>query len=462
MFYFVWFCTGLPTREHLAVEGTSSKTMNETSKGKLVGVPGAGPLTHPRTWQQLWLDRRRETLMKRLQGHAMAIADRLIREGHMDPSLDEAYLLIVSQHTVPAEKVRHLIDFLRRKPPETFDHFQSALDEFGCGELSASDEDVRELEAELNSLPSFERLSSCFPASVETARELLKSSYLKAAESIHVLEGISRNKEGGLKDLDEIFVNIGLVSSDEVERLCSEWTGKDGGVEAVLANALAARQVSLCDLWRVGQEGKKEPDKILALGTAGSGKTLAFTMKASYEWCGGKFWEQMALLRTIRCRGQERVACWDRLPAVQTSRAWIERRRGERRGSIHHQTSWTGCPCVRWFGRRKRGQEGHVPLACSFRRMPARSSNHRDIATVRRRNRSVTRRRNRPPSSAVWLHQKECAGVCGQVSRRRRRRKDAVTAIQEQFDLIAYAHAIFRVADLRRVQGGRPASTAKE
>ena len=284
------------------MEGTSSKTMNEMSKGTLVGVLGAGPLMHPRTWHQLWLDRQRETMVMSLQGHAMAIADRLVREGDMDPSLDEAYQLIVSQHTVPVQRARCLIDFLRRKPPETFDHFQSALDELGCGELLASNEDVRELEVELNSLHAFERLSSCFPASVERARELLKASFLKAAESIHVLEGISRNKEGGSKDLDEIFVNIGLVSSDEVERLCSEWTGKDGGVEAVLANALAACQVSLCDLWRARQGGKKEPDKILALGTAGSGKTLAFTTKASYEWCGGKFWEQMALLRTIRCR----------------------------------------------------------------------------------------------------------------------------------------------------------------
>ena len=271
---------------------------------KQVSVPSARPSARPKAWQQLWLDKQREVMLKRLQGHVMDIADRLVREGHMDPSLDEAYQLIMSQHTVPVQRARCLIDFLRRKPPETFDHFQSALDELGFGELSASDDDVRELEAEMNSLPAFERLSSCFPASVERARELLKTSYLKAAESIHVLEGISRNKEGGSKELDEIFVDIGLVSSDEVERLCSEWTGEDGGVEAVLANALVARQVSLCDLWRArhGLGGKKEPDKILALGTAGSGKTLAFTTKANYEWCGGKFWEQMALLRTIRCR----------------------------------------------------------------------------------------------------------------------------------------------------------------
>ena len=294
------------------MSGRASPTRNK-EEGPRLDVDHESVSTRPKVWHQLWLDRKRETMVKRLQCHAVAIAERLVREGDMDPSLDEAYQLIMSQHTVRVQKARCLIDFLRRKPPETFDHFQSTLDELSCGEWSASDQEVRELEAELNSLPAFDRFSSCFPASVERARGLLKTSYLKAAENIHVLEGISRNKEGGSKDLDEVFVNIGLVSSDEVERLCSDWTGKDGGVEAVLAIALAARQVSLCDLWRARQGSKKEPDKILVLGTAGAGKTLAFTTKASYEWCGGMFWEQMALLRTIRCRDKS-VWCAGTVP----------------------------------------------------------------------------------------------------------------------------------------------------
>ena len=270
--------------------------------GKPIDPAEAGPSTRPKAWQQLWLDRHREAMVERLQGHVMTITDRLVRQGDMNPSLDEAYQFIVSQHTVPVEKVRALLDFLRKKPPEAFDHFQVALGELGCGDLAAmSATDACELEAELDSLSAFERISSGFPASVERARERLKTSYKKAAEKVHVLEGLSRSKDGGSKDLDDVFVNIGLVSSDEVEKLCSKWTGKDGGVEEVLANALVARQVSLCDLWQADHGGKR-PDSILALGTAGSGKTLAFTVKATYEWCGGEFWEKMALLRTIRCR----------------------------------------------------------------------------------------------------------------------------------------------------------------
>ena len=153
------------------------------------------------------------------------------------------------------------------------------------------------------SLTPFERVSSCFPASVVKARRLLKNAYVGAAQKIHVLEGLSRcGDEESLKDLEDIFVNIGLVSSGEVRKLCSEWTGKDEGVEKVLAHALASRQLSLCDLWKAAQGREKEPDTVVALGTAGSGKTLAFTTKAGYEWTTGTFWEQMALVRTIRCR----------------------------------------------------------------------------------------------------------------------------------------------------------------
>ena len=271
--------------------------------GKPSGVPYARSPTRPKAWQQLWLDKQREAMVKRLQGHIMEIVDRLVQEGDMDPSLDEAYQLIASQHTVPVEKVRCLLDFLRRKPPEAFDHFQAALFEFGCEDLAASYSDAAAMDSpESDSLAAFELLSLSFPESVERARKLLKASYVKAAEKVHVLEGISRSREGSSKDLDDIFVNIGLVPSDDVEKLSSERTGKDGGVEEVLANALVARQVSLCDLWQAREEGEKEPDSVVALGTAGSGKTLAFTVKATYEWCGGRFWEQMALLRTIRCR----------------------------------------------------------------------------------------------------------------------------------------------------------------
>ena len=271
---------------------------------KATSVPVVGRPTRPKAWQQLWLDRHREEMVRRLQDHVMAIVDRLVQEGDVDPALDEAYQFVVAAHTVPVEKVRRLLDSLHKRSPEAFEHFQSALRENGCGDLTAKDDDVRTLEAELDALPAFQRLSLelGIPASVREARECLLRSYLEAASEVHMLADVSRGDEEVFRHLEDMFVNIGLVSSNEVEKLCSEWTGKDGGVEEVLAQAMNARQVTLHGLLEAQREGGKAPVRIMALGTAGSGKSFTFTMKAAYDWCGGTMWEKIALLRTIRCR----------------------------------------------------------------------------------------------------------------------------------------------------------------
>ena len=271
---------------------------------KATSVPAVGRPTRPKAWQQLWLDRHREAMVKRLQGLVMAIVDHLVQEGDIDPALDEAYQFVVAAHTVPVEKVRRLLDSLHERSPEAFEHFQSALRENGCGDLTAKYDDLRELEAKFDSLPAFRRLSLelGIPASVQEARETLQRSYLEAASEVHMLADMSRSKDEGLRNLKDVFVNIGLVSSDEVEKLCSEWTGKDGGVEEVLAQAMKARQMTLNGLLESQREDGKALVRIIALGTAGSGKSFTFTMKAAYDWCEGILWEKIALLRTIRCR----------------------------------------------------------------------------------------------------------------------------------------------------------------
>ena len=262
--------------------------------------------TRPLAWQQLWLDRHREAMVRRLQDHVVAIADRLVQHGDIDPAMDEAYQFFVAVHTVPVEKARRFLDFLRTKPPETFDHFQSALRELSgdFDDLVATDGNVHELKAELDSLPTFQRLSLelCIPASVLEARKLLQSSYLKAAAEVNMLADVSRSSAESLRDLEDVFVNIGLVSSSEVEKLCSEWTGKDREVEAVLSRAMKAREMTLDGLFQAMRTGGKEPVRVMALGTAGAGKSFTFTIKAAYDWCGCNLWEMIALLRTIRCR----------------------------------------------------------------------------------------------------------------------------------------------------------------
>ena len=257
-----------------------------------------------KTWQQLWLDRHRDELLRRCQGVVRDIVDCLVREKVMDPSMDETCQYIQSDYTLPVNKSRRLLDFLHDESPRVFGHFLAALAAHGCEDLVPSDEAVRALEAQLELLPVFERLSVelGIPRSVVRARELLQSMYTEAASEVHMLAGISRGGEGRWKDLEDVFVNIGLVSSDEVEKVCSEWTGKDGGVDRALLKALTAQGVRLCDLLKAREEGGRDPVRVSALGTAGSGKSFAFTMKAPYDWCRGRCWEQIVLLRTIQCR----------------------------------------------------------------------------------------------------------------------------------------------------------------
>ena len=134
------------------------------------------------------------------------------------------------------------------------------------------------------------------------ARECLQRSYLEAASEVHMLADVSRGDEEVFRHLEDVFVNIGLVSSNEVEKLCSDRTGTDGGVEEVLAQAMKVRQMTLYGLLEAQRESGRAPVRIVALGTAGSGKSFTFTMKAAYDWCRGILWEKIALLRTVRCR----------------------------------------------------------------------------------------------------------------------------------------------------------------
>ena len=73
----------------------------------------------------------------------------------------------------------------------------------------------------------------------------------------------------------------------------------------MLLKALETKQVNLCDILKwawVDDASAGAPVRVVAVGTAGSGKSFAFTMKATHDWCCGDFWKEFALLRTIQCR----------------------------------------------------------------------------------------------------------------------------------------------------------------
>ena len=254
-----------------------------------------GKSTRPKAWQLLWLDKHREELVTRLQSVVMTIADRFVQEGYINPALDEAYQFIQASHSLPVQKSRRFLIFLRSRPPEAFDHFQKALSQCGCHDLVPTDVDVKKMESELESLPPFKKLALELeiPEGVVEARKLLHDLYMDTASEVHMLADVSRGGSDSLKDLDEVFVNIGLMPSNEVEKVCARWTGKDGGVEEILSRALQERPINLCNLLEAEREGGKEPARVMALGTAGSGKSFAFTVKATYEWSCGEFWKKI-------------------------------------------------------------------------------------------------------------------------------------------------------------------------
>ena len=268
------------------------------------GKKAEGQSTRPKAWQQLWLDRHRQALLVRLQEVVINIVDHLVQRGALNPSLDEVYQFICSSHTLPIEKVRRLLDFVRQSTAKTFEQFLTALRASGCGDLVATDDQVSELEAVFESFSEFEKISYRLGITegVKKARKSLQSLYTQAASEVHVLAGIARSSEESVKSLDDVFVNIGIVSSDEVVKACAQWTGRDEGVAEILSQAMEERQVELSELLQARRPGGKKPVRVLTLGTAGSGKSLAFTTKAPYQWCNGTFWAQIVLLRTIRCR----------------------------------------------------------------------------------------------------------------------------------------------------------------
>ena len=246
-----------------------------------------GQTTRPKAWQQLWLDKHRETLLARLQSVVMNIVDRLVHRGHVNPALDEAYQFIAATHSLPVEKVRCLLDSLRSRPQEAFASFLAALLDNGCEDLVPSADAIRKLEFDSNSLSAFEgrSLELGVPACVVQVRRLLHAHYLEGASEVHMMADVSRSSDGSMRNLNDVFVNIALVSSEDVEKLCSSWTGKDGGVDDVLARASQSKQIDLSALLTADDKGTgKDPVRLVAVGAAGSGKSFVFTMKATHDW----------------------------------------------------------------------------------------------------------------------------------------------------------------------------------
>ena len=91
-------------------------------------------------WQLAWLKRHEPELMRRMA--TRGIVDRLTAQNWMKPTMD-VYQTIQSQMTIPNQRARLLLKFIRSSSPECFWDVQGALAETGCVDLALSRDDER-------------------------------------------------------------------------------------------------------------------------------------------------------------------------------------------------------------------------------------------------------------------------------------------------------------------------------
>ena len=113
----------------------------------------------------------------------------------------------------------------------------------------------------------------------------------------------SLNVEAGRKpvSLDEIRVNICLLSADKLDALCGS-PGQSQPFELDSLKEKTSSVINLEDLFPKRVAVSEAADLLMAAGIAGSGKSTAFTLKAAFEWakvdCEEPFWELFALFFT--------------------------------------------------------------------------------------------------------------------------------------------------------------------
>ena len=165
-----------------------------------------------------------------------------------------------------------------------------------CKDLAVHDHTVDMEEATVKGVSAMELLAGITPhrpkkqptlASVENVIAQLKTRYRKRkVPSLH-----------GQVSIDELHVNMCVLST---ERLDALW-GIGGQRQPLGMSSLNGKElvaIELEDLFNEDERGEV-PRLQVASGLAGSGKTLAFTIKATSEWAkedrGRPFWENIRL-----------------------------------------------------------------------------------------------------------------------------------------------------------------------
>ena len=255
----------------------------------------SGPLE---PWQKAWLAKHRDTLILRVP--TMDVVDRLIQRHAIDTSMDVYQRIRACHEELRNERARLLLDYVASHTRNIFWDFQEALVLESCRDLAVLRGDVQEVAASFSALEQSAPAAPCQPmnskkprpASVEKAIEELKSRYRE--RGMPSLDGQVPLKA---VSLDELHVNICLLSVEKLDAL----SGCGGQRQPFAMSSLKEKEssvVELEDLFKEDSRGKV-PRMQVASGIAGSGKTMAFTLKATYEWAkkGRRrpFWENITM-----------------------------------------------------------------------------------------------------------------------------------------------------------------------
>ena len=243
-------------------------------------------------WQLALLKRHETELIARMA--TKEVVDHLVAKRWMNPAMD-VYQTIELQTTIPNQRARLLLKFIRSSTDECFWSFQQALAKTGCADLSVTRKDQRAVERSF----SPEELTAAYysewregrPAAVVDVNKQLKEQY-RALQ----MRSVTDTAGAESVSLDDIQVNICLLSADKLSALC----GSPGQKEPLTISTLKDKESSVIELEDVFQHDMH--DRIQTSGIAGSGKSTAFMQKAPYEWAkvnpprGHRpFWPHIAL-----------------------------------------------------------------------------------------------------------------------------------------------------------------------
>ena len=263
----------------------------------------------PDLWMLKWLQIRHQSLLDGMQNVVPKILDHLVDKGKIDPLRSDVYQEIMLDTTASLQKARKLLDWLATQPPDVFWSFQHAIRQDRLkGEavhrLAVSDKEMRDLMERVKNMSLPERLDLMSCCGVLKAREELRKTY-RSRDKLLMSAGLAKGKT---MTMDKILVNVCLLSSEEAKKAFEKpsfSSQQDRERCEYLFSKVLQGQPSLLileEMFKAKKDGEEDPDKVMASGGAGCGKSVCFTRKAPYDWANGDLWQQFALLFCLELR----------------------------------------------------------------------------------------------------------------------------------------------------------------